>query len=188
MWSDRPPLPRRRAFVAVAKSVVRTVSLLRCGAIEQPRVRVGEVLTFSDGSRAPIYRETIVRSAATPDPAVLVVWFRLRWIRGRGHRAFRAESRFNTPMFVGFPGFVSKLWLANDEQGVYRGIYQWNDASLADAYARALWRVLELVCVRGSIHYVVLPGVSRDDVLARDVIGRLAVPWAPPLSSRSSVS
>ena len=69
-------------------------------------------------------------------------------------------------MFVGFPGFVSKLWLAHDENGVYRGFYQWNGAQLADAYVRALWWVLALVSVPGSIHYVVLPGLRRDDVLA----------------------
>ena len=28
-----------------------------------------------------------------------------------------SESRFNTPLFVGLSGFVSKLWLANDTQG-----------------------------------------------------------------------
>jgi hypothetical protein len=28
---------------------------------------------------------------------------------------FRAESILNTPLFAGFPGFVSKLWLAHDE-------------------------------------------------------------------------
>ena len=35
-------------------------------------------------------------------------------------------SLLNTPFFVGFPGFVSKLWLANDEHGVYRGLYRWD--------------------------------------------------------------
>ena len=135
-------------------------------SIGQPAARVGDVLTFADGSRATVYRETVVSIADTADPAVLIVCFRLRWIRGWGHRAFRAESLLNTPLFVGFPGFVSKLWLANDEHGVYRGVYQWNDASLADGYARALWRVLALVCTPGSIHYVVMPGRRRDEVLA----------------------
>jgi hypothetical protein len=32
---------------------------------------------------------------------------------------------------------------------------------------RALWRVLALVSVPGSIHYIVLPGLRRDEVLAR---------------------
>lgn len=61
---------------------------------------------------------------------------------------------------------MSKLGLAHDENGVYRGFYQWNGSQLADAYVRALWWVLALVSVRGSIHYVVLPGLHRDDVLA----------------------
>jgi hypothetical protein len=33
-------------------------------------------------------------------------------------------------------------------------------------YARCLWRVLALVCVPGSIHYVVLPGLRRDELLS----------------------
>jgi hypothetical protein len=43
-------------------------------------------------------------------------------VRGGWHTGFRWESLFNTPLFVGFPGFVSKLWLAHDEHDVYRGI------------------------------------------------------------------
>jgi hypothetical protein len=34
-----------------------------------------------------------------------------------------------------------------------------------DRYARALWRVLALVSERGSVHYVVLPGLGRDVLL-----------------------
>ena len=113
-----------------------------------------------------MYRETGIDTAAVDSPVVLVVAFRLRWVRGWGHALFRAESLLNTPLFVGFPGFVSKLWIAHDENGVYRGLYQWNDANLAHVHARALWWVLGLVCVRDSIHYVVLPGLRRDDVLA----------------------
>jgi hypothetical protein len=64
------------------------------------------------------------------------VAFKLRWVHGWGHPLFRAESLLNTPLFVGFPGFVSKLWLAHDDNEVYRGFYQWNGAQLADAYVR----------------------------------------------------
>ena len=82
-----------------------------------------------------------------------------------GHALFRWESLLNTPLFAGFPGFVSKLWLADDERGRYRGLYEWDGPQLAHNYARALWRVLALVSVRGSIHYVVLPGLRRDTLL-----------------------
>jgi hypothetical protein len=48
---------------------------------------------------------------------------------------------------------------------VYRGLYQWDGAQEAENYARALWRVLALVSVPGSIRYHVLPGLLRDDLL-----------------------
>jgi hypothetical protein len=111
-----------------------------------------------------VYRETVV-DRVPADPCVLVVEFRLRAVRGRGHAAFRLESMLNTPLFAGFPGFVSKLWLACDERGRYRGVYEWDGPRLAENYARALWRVLALVSVPGSVHYVVLPGLRRDVLL-----------------------
>jgi hypothetical protein len=132
--------------------------------IHQPRENVGRMIRFADGTTGRVYRETVV--ARTPsDPCLLVVCFRLRWIRGRGHALFRIESILNTPLFVGFTGFVSKLWLAHDGNGIYRGVYDWDGADQAERYARSLWRVLELVSERGSIDYRVLPGVRRDDAL-----------------------
>lgn len=64
---------------------------------------------------------------------------------------FRLESELNTVLFAGFSGLVSKLWLRHDERHVY---------------VRALWWVLALVSEPGSIHYAVLPGLERNQVLA----------------------
>jgi len=155
-----------RALAAEIRCMVRTVSLLVGGHVRQPTQHVGEVLHFADGSSAPVYRETVVDHGPLAEPAALVVEFRLRWIRGRGHALFRAESILNTPLFVGFRGFVSKLWLAHDQNGVYRGVYQWDGPSLAHAYARALWWILALVSERGSIRYVVVPACTRDELVA----------------------
>ena len=163
---EQSPSKVRCAARAVLRSVLATLVLLGQRRIRQPRGHVGQTLHFADGSLARVYRETVVQGRRAEEPAVLVVAFRLRRVRGRGHAAFRLESILNTPLFVGFPGFVSKLWLAHDQNGVYRGLYQWHDPALAHDYARALWRVLALVSVRGSIHYVVLPGRCRDGLLA----------------------
>jgi hypothetical protein len=162
---EQPPLKFRRAASAVLRCVLATGVLLAQRRIHHSGKHVGETLRFADGSSASVYRETIVQRHPTEAPAVLVVEFRLRWVRGRGHALFRAGSLLNTPLFVGFPGFVSKLWLAHDQKDVYRGVYEWDDPTLAHAYARALWRVLALVSVPGSIHYVVVPGLHRDELL-----------------------
>jgi hypothetical protein len=165
LLSDVRPAPLHVAVIALARCAVRTFALLARHAIRQPRDHVGNVLCFADGSHGRVYRETVIVDAPTDEPVLLVVSFRLRGVRGFGHALFRAESLLNTVLFAGFPGLVSKLWLAHDEHGVYRGVYQWNDAHLAETYVQSLWWVLALVSVRGSIHSVVVPGLRRDDVL-----------------------
>lgn len=164
---EQPPLAYPVAVRALAGCFVATARLVRQRRMHLPCQRVGMRLRFADGTSARVFRETIVDRGVTADPCVLAVEFRLRAVRGRGHAAFRRESLLNTPLFAGFPGFVSKLWLADDERGRYRGLYEWDGPRLAENYARALWRVLALVSVRGSIHYVVLPGLRRDILLDR---------------------
>lgn len=159
----RRPLPRPTAWRAVARCVGTTGVMLARGELSMPRGHAGQVFRFADDTSAWVYRETVVTREPVR-PCVLAVTFRLRRVRGRGHAAFRRESLLNTPLFVGFPGFVSKLWLAHDELGRYRGLYVWDGAEAAETYARSLWRVLELVSERGSIDYHVLPGLPRADV------------------------
>jgi hypothetical protein len=165
--TEQPPLAFRAAVWALAKCAMSTARLLWQHRLHLPAGQQGMRLRFADGTSAPVYRETVVGRGVTRDPCVLVVEFRLRAVRGFGHTLFRWESLLNTPLFAGFPGLVSKLWLAHDERGRYRGLYEWDGAERAAAYARALWWVLALVSVRGSIHYVVLPGLRRDELLDR---------------------
>jgi hypothetical protein len=63
------------------------------------------------------------------------------------------------------PGWDAGLVIARRQIGACDEAYQWNDSQAADAYVRALWWVLALVSPRGSIRYVVLPALRRDDVL-----------------------
>lgn len=166
--NEQRPLPYRIAVWELAKCVANTVKLLAQRRIHLPKDHVGMRLRFADGTSARVYRETVVEHAGAPkDPCVLVVEFRLRLIHGTwAHALFRWESLFNTPLFVGFPGYVSKLWMENDQRDVYRGVYEWDGPRRAERYARSLWRVLALGSVPGSIHYIVLPGLRRDALLA----------------------
>ncbi|MBV7703827.1 MULTISPECIES: hypothetical protein [Nocardia] len=158
------PLPIAPAFLAVGRCMITTVGLLARHRIHRPARNVGTWLSFGDGTSAYVYQETVIDRIPSPEPCVLLVRFELRGVRGRGHAWFRRESILNTVLFAGFPGMISKLWLAHDQRGVYRGLYEWDGAASADAYARALWRVLALVSVPGSIDYRVLPGLRRRDL------------------------
>lgn len=173
------PLPYSEAIPALARCVVHTGVLLAQRHMHLPKDFLGLRLRFADGTSASVFRETVV-DGTPKDPCVLVVEFRLWLVRGWGHALFRRESLLNTPLFVGFPGFVSKLWLANDEHGVYRGVYEWDGPARAEHYARSLWRVLALGCDPRSIHYHVLPGLRRDEVVANP---QLLDTWADARSA-----
>jgi hypothetical protein len=134
--------------------------------VHLPGDQVGLRLRFADGGVGRVYRVTVVDAPPDRDRCALIVSFRLRGVRGWGHRAFQLASLLNTVLFVGFPGFVSKLWVAADDRGVYRGVYEWDEPDLAMAYARSLWRVLALVSVRGSITFTVVPGPGSEDVVS----------------------
>ncbi len=163
----RTPISLSDAVVAEFRSTARFWSLLLNGRLCQPRQYGGARLTFANGASAHVFRETIAAQRRTDAPAVLLVEFRLRAIRGRAHRVFERESILNTPLFAGFLGFVSKLWLTADENDVYRGIYEWDGADRAESYARVMCRMLALVSRRGSVAYHVIPGESRAHFLAR---------------------
>jgi hypothetical protein len=166
-FAEQPPLRLAAAIRALLRCAGRTAILLAQRRVRQPRMQVGRRIRFDDGTSAVVYRETVIDDAPDATPAVLVVGFRLRGVRRQwAHRVFRIESELNTILFAGFPGLVSKLWLRADQQQTYRGVYQWNDPDLAIEYVRALWWVLALVSERDSIHYAVLPGLVRDEVLA----------------------
>lgn len=164
--ADSRPLPHAQAWGAVVRCFAKTFVMLAQGDLRLPKENVGRVIRFADGTSGRVYRETAVVRAAPYDPCVLIVSFRLKRIRGLAHVAFEWESILNTPLFVGFPGFVSKLWMAHDSRGTYRGLYEWDGPEQAETYARALWRVLELVSEEGSIDFRVLPRLRRDDLLA----------------------
>jgi hypothetical protein len=154
-----------RAYLAC---VWATAVLLARRQLGLPTHNVGRELAFVDGTTSRVYRETVRSGAPTPRPTLLVVQFQLRLV-GRSrllHSLFRAESILNTPLFAGFPGFRSKLWVTDEWTGVYRGVYEWDGADRAAEYADAITALLRLLSVPGSVGSHVVPGIRRDDFLS----------------------
>jgi hypothetical protein len=80
--------------------------------------------------------------------------------RRRLHALFRVVCIVTTPFFVGLPGFRSKLWMVDPATGDFAGLYEWNDAEGAVAYAEGLARVLRMLSTRGSVTYEVVPDLT----------------------------
>jgi hypothetical protein len=62
---------------------------------------------------------------------ILIITFRLE---GMTPAEYRALTEQIAPAFVDVPGLGSKLWLADDDTGVYGGVYTFADRVSLDAY------------------------------------------------------
>lgn len=158
-----------RASAEFARSAATWGELVAHRRLISPNDHVGATLTFADGSSSLIFRETAVIDALTDEPALLVIQFRLAAL-GRNrllHAAFRRECVLHMPLFAGFPGFRSKLWLDDVESGVYRGIYQWEGGGLARHYAARMVALLGPFSNRGTARWHVVEGLPRDEFLTR---------------------
>ncbi|MGD9705852.1 MAG: hypothetical protein AB7Q42_23780 [Acidimicrobiia bacterium] len=127
---------------------------------------IGQELRMSDGRTYTAFRRTVkdpdAWSTSSP-PAVLQPRFHLgvlgprrRWARA----LFRVTCIVTTPLFVGLKGFRSKMWLEDPETGDYAGLYEWDDAELAQSYAEGLARVLRRLSTDGSVSYEIVPGMT----------------------------
>jgi hypothetical protein len=153
---------------AELRCALSTLILLIRGQIRMPRAMVGREIVFADGSTSRVYRETVLRARGESPQVVLAVRFRLRLIgsNAAGHALFRWESLLNTLLFAAHQGFRTKLWLTDRDTGYYRGVYEWQDAESATAYAEVLWVVLEPWVETGSFGYRVIDGIRRRAFLA----------------------
>jgi hypothetical protein len=151
-------------FAACARRWARLVADDR---LESPKERIGLRLHFEDGTTSRVFRETALRGALSDDPCLLVIQFRLRFLGANPllHAAFRRECVLHTPLFAGFAGFRSKLWADDVRTGVYRGIYQFNGAQAARAYASRMVRLLAPFSNQGTARFHVVEGLARDAFL-----------------------
>ncbi|MEW6032762.1 MAG: hypothetical protein AB1645_07765 [Bacillota bacterium] len=139
-------------------SLLRTLGLALTGRIRFPRGRVGETVELEEGHRAVVFREVVVRPGRGR-PEKPGATFRVRFrLAGMGPRANKVFSLLPIPFFVGFPGFRGKLWLYDDRNDEWWGLYQWDTPAHAERYARSFAvRFMTRRSVPGSVSWNVLP-------------------------------
>lgn len=125
---------------------------------------------MSDGRTYTPFRHTVKEAgqATSGEPAVLQPRFHLRFMdprRRRLHALFRVVCIVTTPFFVGLAGFRSKLWMVDPVTGDFAGLYQWDDAEGARAYAEGLSKVLRALSTAGSVSYELRPATTVEEYL-----------------------
>src|SRR5512144_1993023 len=114
-------------------SVLKVGQYILTGRLHFPRHRVGKEI-WLDGEKWIIFREVIVDPNKS-QPSKPGAIFRPRFhVKGMSVRANILFSLLPMWLIIGLPGFRSKLWLYNPENGDFSGYYEWDTVQDADNY------------------------------------------------------
>jgi hypothetical protein len=146
--------------------VTRTLGYKHSGRLRSPRDRVGQTFRNADGHEFVIFRETVLDSlpdAPRKPEAMFRVQFQVSKIVPWRDRLVIAMK---SPIFVGLPGFRSKLWMVDEKNSTYQGVYEWDRLQDAENYVRsASMDFMANVAVPGGLSYEIVPGgaIARSD-------------------------
>jgi hypothetical protein len=162
-------LPPVCALVAVLQGLV--------GRLGFERRYVGRELVMEDGRRFRVFRHLTLEGSSPRlpgPPTVFVVRFRFaRLSQGLN----RLLSLIPVPLIAGYTGFRQKVWMADEENDHWQGVYEWESAEAVEAYRRSF--VLRLMNRRAepeSISYAVIEGTRLADFVDQCTGGPLLSP------------
>ncbi len=157
--------------------IFKTVEAQIAGRLHSPKDRIGKVFINPSGEEFIIFKQTILDPAPgleTEPEAMFRVQFRVPQIKPWRDRLIIG---LKSPIFVALPGFRSKLWMVDEKNNTYQGVYEWATLRDAQAYVQsASMDFMTEVAVPGGISYEIIPGgkiVQKGAALRIEPIGSL---------------
>jgi len=137
-------------------SVFKTIGFVVTGRLHIPTRRIGEVVADEDGRQFTIFREVVVDPAKDQPEhpgAVLVLHFKVTNISPRLNKFY---SLLPLPLYIGDPGFRSKVFTINGED--CQSIYEWDTVQDAENYVNSMaLKTILMRAVPGSVSYKIVP-------------------------------
>lgn len=137
------------------RSALNTLGFVIAGRLHFPSKRIGEVVTDAAGQSFTVFRQVSVDPTgdqpAQPG-AVLILHFRVTNMSPEVNQIY---SLLPLPLYIGDPGFRSKLFTINGEN--CQSIYEWDTVQDAEKYVNSVaLKTILLRAVPGSVSYQIV--------------------------------
>ncbi len=136
------------------------------GRLRFPKRFVSRAFEIDEDQVFTVFRHmkrTTKREHSHVGAVVLVVRFRFARFAQAVNRRL---SLFPIPLITGFPGFHEKIWMVNEENGEWLGLYEWETERVAKDYEKSF--VLRLMTRRaeeGSVSLRIIRDASVSGYL-----------------------
>ena len=153
---------RQAAPICLMVAAYRSVR----GALCFSKAYLGKRIVTGDGERFAVFRHVHLRKEDADrgdSAAIFVVRFKFAKF---SYKTNRILSCIPIPFIAGFPGFRDKLWMVNEENGYWQGVYQWDAARCVEDYKNSF--VLSMMTRRAipeTVSHEILPNTSLKDYM-----------------------
>lgn len=139
--------------------IFKTLSYQAAGRLHAPKNQIGKVFTNPDGEEFIVFKQTVLDplpGEVEKPEAMFRVQFRVPKISPWRDRLVIS---LKSPIFVALAGFRSKLWMVDEKNNTYQGVYEWSTLRDAENYVHSYsMEFMTQVAVPGGLSYEIIPG------------------------------
>jgi hypothetical protein len=139
--------------------IFKTLGYQMSGRLHTPKDQIGKTFTNPNGQEFIIFKQTLLDAVpgdVEKPEAMFRVQFRVPKISSFRDRLIIS---LKSPVFVALPGFRSKLWMVDEKNNTYQGVYEWSRLADAENYVNSYsMEFMGQVAVAGGLSYEIIPG------------------------------
>lgn len=155
-----PSVIRKSPPVCLWISLARLIA----GTLRLPKASLGQNLKMDNGEMFQIFRQIRMHpDKESTSPITFIVRFKFTRL---SHRANKITSIIPMLMISGYPGFQTKIYCVNKENGFWQGMYQWETEKALAEYMRSLvYGVMNRRAREGTVTTLELPNNRLQDFI-----------------------
>ncbi len=132
--------------VCLVISIIRLLS----GKLRYSKTFIEKTVTMQDGQKFTIFRHITTHPITEyKNVCVFIVSFKFARL---SHKANKIASKIPMLLITGFPGFVTKIYTVNNENGYWQGMYQWESKEALDEYKKSfVFKMMNKRAIKSSL-------------------------------------
>ena len=129
---------------------------------------IGDTIKMKDEQVFTVFRHiTSHPTKESKEPCVFIVSFKFAHL---SHKANRIASKIPMLLIAGFPGFVTKIYAVNHENGYWQGMYQWESVQALEEYKKSLvFKLMNKRAIKSSLKSTEFENRLLDDFIKQNI-------------------
>ena len=151
---------RKTPIICLATSIIQLLT----GKLRFSKRYFNNTVKMENGKRFVIFRHITTHPLKPVDgECVFIVSFKFARL---SHKANKLTSIIPMLMIAGFPGFVTKMYAINSDDGYWQGMYQWKTINHLEEYKKSfVFRMMNKRAIQNSINSIEMDNQELMDFI-----------------------